>query len=205
MALPVFIFIGRSGCGKGTQAEMLDAYIKKFDSGAEILYLQTGAEFREFIKQEGLIPELARGVNKLGERQPDFLVVHLWAKFLLKNYHDGTYLILDGTPRSENESRILDTVFPFLRRKNVFVLFLDVSKENAAKRLLARGRSDDNPEEIEKRLGWYETDVAPALEYLSTNPWYTFLHIDGEPIPEKIHEEIIVSLEKHNAFTQERN
>lgn len=205
MTKPVFIFIGRSGCGKGTQAEYLNSYIKNIDSQALVLYLQTGAEFREFIKQKGLIPDLARGVLARGERQPDFLVIYLWSRFLLNLYDEKSYMIYDGTPRSEHEARIMNTVFPFLGRKEVYILFVEVSKEEAAKRLLARGRSDDNPEEIEKRLGWFDTDVLPAVEYLASNPWYAFIHINGEQNKEDVFKEIVTSLKSHGFGEEKEN
>ena len=139
-----------------------------------------------------------------GERQPDFLVIYLWATFILEKYRDDAYVMLDGTPRSENEAKIMDTVFPFLGRKAVYVLFLDVSKEESARRLLARGRNDDTPDEIETRLGWYDTDVVPAVEYLSANPWYTFLHINGEQSREGVFKEIIERLGAHG-FPGDKN
>ena len=43
-----FIFMGRSGCGKGTQAKLLMEYLKKIDPARDIFYLETGAGVREF-------------------------------------------------------------------------------------------------------------------------------------------------------------
>ena len=52
MSPQTFIFIGRSGCGKGTQAELLQKRVKEKDQSSEIFYLETGAYFREFLRGE---------------------------------------------------------------------------------------------------------------------------------------------------------
>ena len=44
-----FVFIGRSGCGKGTQAKLLIEELKKNDPAHEVMYIETGARIREFI------------------------------------------------------------------------------------------------------------------------------------------------------------
>ena len=49
-----FIFIGRSGCGKGTQAELLQEYIKKLDQQRLIFYIETGERFRQFFTEQSL-------------------------------------------------------------------------------------------------------------------------------------------------------
>ena len=56
MELQTFIFIGRSGCGKGTQVTLLQEHIKKQDHKRHILfYIETGERFRQFIKEHSLI------------------------------------------------------------------------------------------------------------------------------------------------------
>jgi adenylate kinase len=46
-----------------------------------------------------------------------------------------------------------------------YVIYLDVSKEEVIRRLTARGRADDTPEIILKRLEVYEEETAPLLDY----------------------------------------
>ena len=55
-----FIFIGRSGCGKGTQAELVQEHLKQIDPKRKVLYIQTGAEFREFIKGNSETQKLSK-------------------------------------------------------------------------------------------------------------------------------------------------
>src|SRR6185369_8914356 len=79
-----FIFIGRSGCGKGTQAELLQKSLQEKEPNAQIFYLETGANFREFIKGEKYSNTLARKIMEEGGRQPDFLAVWMWSHVLLE-------------------------------------------------------------------------------------------------------------------------
>ena len=56
-----FIFIGRSGCGKGTQAERLKKYITEHDSEKrEIFYFETGGGVRKFIGGSNFSSSLAK-------------------------------------------------------------------------------------------------------------------------------------------------
>ncbi|MEK7081472.1 MAG: nucleoside monophosphate kinase [Patescibacteria group bacterium] len=192
MDLQTFIFIGRSGCGKGTQAILLREHFKKQNPGADIFYLETGAEFREFINSKNYSSELSARIYLSGDRQPDFLAIFIWSQVLIKNLKGGEHLIIDGTPRSAHEAEILHTALSFYERKNPVVIYLNISVEAAEERLRARKRIDDKDDKKnDKRLNWFETDVSPAIDFLKNNPRYRFLEVDGENSPEEIHEEII--------------
>ena len=57
------LIIGRSGAGKGTQARLLNEYIKKIDKeGLPLFYVETGPRFREFIAREGYTNALAKEI-----------------------------------------------------------------------------------------------------------------------------------------------
>ena len=167
MDLQTFIFIGRSGCGKGTQAILLREHFKKQNPGADIFYLETGAEFREFINSKNYSSELSARIYLSGDRQPDFLAIFIWSQVLIKNLKGGEHLIIDGTPRSAHEAEILHTALSFYERKNPVVIYLNISVEAAEERLRARKRIDDKDDKKnDKRLNWFETDVSPAIDFL---------------------------------------
>lgn len=186
-----FIFIGRSGCGKGTQAKLLSDYLKKIDPEKDILYIQTGAEFREFIKGHSHTQKLSKEIYDKGGLQPEFLAVSMWLNVLVNKYHGNEYLIFDGTPRKYHEAGTLDSIFSFYGLDKPYVMNVEISKEESMKRLLARKRIDDTEEEIKKRLEWYETDVVPAVNFYRNNPNYHFFEINGERSSEDIHKDII--------------
>ncbi|MFA5737042.1 MAG: nucleoside monophosphate kinase [Candidatus Paceibacterota bacterium] len=199
--LKTFIFIGPSGCGKGTQAELLIKYLTEVgDISTEhpILHSESGQRFRDFIQETNFVAQETKMTMGLGARLPDALAVWNWAGYLIKNYTGKEHLIFDGSPRSLLEAKVLDTMLAFLKRGQAIVIFLDVSSQESTKRLLKRaieqGRADDNSEDIKRRLDWFEKDVRPALEYYEKESTHLFLHINGEQSREKIHEDIKIKI-----------
>ncbi len=190
-----FVFIGRSGCGKGTQADLLQKKIKEKDSENEILYLETGARFRDFLRQDGYSNKLSLGVYETGERQPDFLAIWMWANILLDSIKENNHILFDGITRSLPEAMTFSTAMEFYNRKP-YIVYLNVSREWSEERLILRGRSDDiQPEQIKNRLDWFERDTLPAVEYFKSNKLYNFLDINGEQPIEKVHQDILDKLE----------
>lgn len=195
MNLQTIIFIGRSGAGKGMQSGMLQEYLKEKTPDSPVLYIETGAYFRNFVKSDGYTWERAREVNEIGGRQPDFLAVWVWGNIFVDKLHGNEHIMFDGTPRSVGEAKMLDTAFPFYERHNPTVIFLNVSQTWAEDRLRGRGRADDlKPEVVAKRLAFFDKDVAPAVEYYRENPACRFLEINGEQTPEKVHADILKQL-----------
>jgi len=192
MNLKTFIFIGRSGCGKGTQAKLLIEYLEKIHTADKIFYLQTGQHFRDFVAKDGFANKMANEIAQEGGRQPDFLAVWIWSNSFLENVKNKEHLVIDGTPRSLNEARILDTAIKFYKRKKPVVIYMEVSRQWSEERLLARGRADDlEIEDIRKRLDWFEDDVMPAVEFYRNNSDYNLLDINGEQTIEEVHNEIM--------------
>ncbi|MEK9182189.1 MAG: nucleoside monophosphate kinase [Patescibacteria group bacterium] len=189
-----FIFIGRSGCGKGTQAKLLGEHLNKIDPKRKVFFLETGAEFRKFIQGEGYTQRLSKKIYDEGGSQPEFLSVYMWSHLIAENFEEDEYLIVDGTPRRFHEAGALDSIFDFYKREKPYLIFLNIGEKWAVERLLGRGRLDDNHEDIEARLKWYETDVVPAINFYRDNPKYIFLEINGEQTIEKIHLDILEKL-----------
>jgi adenylate kinase family enzyme len=188
-----FIFIGRSGCGKGTQAELLIKNLKDTTSG-EVFYLESGKRFRDFFAdaENSYTGELSRKIYDTGGLQPEFLAVWVWSNALVKNLDDKMHLVVDGAPRKLHEAHLLDSALKFYNRHDVNVIFVDISREEAEKRLLSRGREDDKDiEDIKRRLDWYDSDVVPVISFFRDNPDYRFHRIDGEKAIEEIHSDIL--------------
>ncbi len=187
----VFILIGRSGCGKGTQGELLTKYLKEIDSQRDTLYIQSGSEVREFIKGNSLTQRISNQYYKDDKLQPEFISVYMWINVLVNNFDESKHLIFDGTPRRKHEAGVLDSVFDFYSLKKPTVINIDVSEEWATAKLSARHRMDDNMDDIKKRLAWYITDVVPAIEFYKDNPRYNFISINGERSIDEVYKDII--------------
>ncbi|MDO8493229.1 MAG: nucleoside monophosphate kinase [bacterium] len=189
-----FIFIGKSGCGKGTQAALLAEYLNK-NHPRKIFNIETGAEFRKFINGTTYSAQMAKEIQVAGERQPDFLAINMWGQLFINSLEEGEHIIADGCPRSKLEAMVLETAFRFYKRDKPFIVYLDVSVDSVTDRLLKRGRADDQTEVIKKRLKFFEDDVRPAVDFYAENFGYNFLRIDGEPSIEEIHADLIKKLE----------
>lgn len=186
-----FILIGRSGCGKGTQAKLLETYLENAGSTHPVFYYESGALFREFISKENYSSKISKELYTLGSRQPTFLAIKMWASFFVEHLTGNEHFIIDGTPRSLLEAQALDTALNFYGRK-ANVIYLDVTRAWSEKHLLARGRADDtNKKNIEVRLNWFDTDVVPAIDYYKTNSPHNFMHIHSEQPIELVHEDIV--------------
>ena len=187
-----FIFIGRSGCGKGTQAVRLSEYLKKTDPAHPIQYIETGERFRKFIAGESAASKRANAIYERAERQPDFLAIWMWSSFIVDELSENEHLIIDGTPRSKDEAEVLLGALNFLDRKDVHVVYLNVSKEWSLARLSERGRVDDTSlAKREKRLAWFDTDVIPAVEFLQSASGVNFHDINGERTRDEVEKEML--------------
>jgi adenylate kinase family enzyme len=191
-----YIFIGRSGCGKGTQAELLKKYLE--EKGRSLLYIETGDEFRHYITGSNYSNQRSNEAYQRDERQPDFLACYMWTKVLSQEFKGSEDVMFDGTPRSLLEAKVLETAIDFFHFDTRFIINLDVSKDWSRERLLARGRSDDATlTKIDKRLAWYEKDALPAVEYFKDSPAFQFCNINGEQTVELVHADIVACIEPH--------
>ncbi len=198
MSPQTFIFIGRSGCGKGTQADLLQKLLKEKESQngtqREIFYLETGANFRQFIKGEKYSNRLADTIYKKGDRQSDFLAIWMWADVMLDSFKGTEHLFFDGIARSLPEATTFTTAMDFYNR-DVVVIYLNVSRKWSEARLFSRGRADDiNKEEVKKRLDWFDKDSLPVVDYFNVHKRYTLLDVNGEQSIEDVHKEIVQKL-----------
>ncbi len=195
MTPQTYIFIGRSGCGKGTQVELLKKDISAKDPATPLYHFETGKRFRDFIAADGYTNNLARAIMKSGKRQPDFLAIWMWSHHFIEDLKGGEHIVLDGLARSLNEAKILENAFEFYQRENPIVVFINVSRGWSEKRLLARGRADDVTADIKERLDWYERDVIPAVEYFRTHPKMKFIEVNGEQSVEDVHKELLAKIQ----------
>jgi adenylate kinase len=198
MHLRTFIFIGASGSGKGTQVKLLKEKLSARTPETPIFYLQTGQYFRDFVKSENYAAHIARHANETGERQPDFLAMWIWSDVFVKSLKGNEHIIIDGSPRSLNEAQNLDIAMKFFSRTQPTVIYLNVprrwSREHLLERAKKENRKDDTPESIEKRLGWFDRDVLPAINYYRRDRDYDFIEIDGTRSVEEVHSDIIARI-----------
>ncbi len=184
-----YIFIGRSGSGKGTQADLL---IKKLEKlGNKTLHVETGAFFREFIKKSLYTEVLAKKVVESGGLMPEAMAIHMWVSYLVDNFTGKEDLVFDGAPRKLMEAELLDGVLKFYNINKYKVIYINTSHDWSKARLLERKRKDDTEEGIENRLQWFNSDVMPSIEFFKNNKDCEFLDINGEQSIEQVHNEVM--------------
>ena len=177
------IVMGPSGAGKGTQVALLREYLEQQDPKREVLNVQVGKPFRDLAEKENVTAELLRGYLNDGLLVPEFLTVWAWGEALVHAYTHEQHVVFDGSPRRIEEARNLHEALEFYSRKNVLVMVLNVSKEWSRKMLAERKRADDiNPEDVERRLRWYDTDVVPVINFFKGNDAYRVIEIDRKSV-----------------------
>ncbi len=191
MNLQTIVFIGRSGCGKGTQVEQLRNFLKSNDT-RKIFHLEAGDRFRSLINEEKHISHLAKEIADRGGLQPEFLSIWAWTDKMVDGFNQNEHLLIDGTPRRLIEAKILESVFEFINRTEVNIIYLNVSREWAIEKMQKRGRNDDKKiEDVVARLDWFETDVVPVLDFYRAHKKHRFYEINGEQNIEKVHQDIL--------------
>jgi adenylate kinase family enzyme len=190
-----FIFIGRSGGGKGTQALLLKSYLES-KGHTNVTHITTGGSFREFIEQDNHVARVAKDINDRGALQPEFLAVWNWANIFITKLQGNETIILDGAPRKPFEASILHSAIHFLGYSKPTVIYLDVSESVSREHIKGRGREDDVEADVTNKMSWFETDVLPTLEVYRDDPRYNMLHINGNQSIEEVHKEIVTKYEE---------
>ncbi len=184
-----FLFFGRSGCGKGTQAGLIKQRLES--QGREVLYIETGRELRSFAEEKNTTAELVGEVMNNGDFLPPFVPIWIWTNALIRKFDNTQDLILDGLARRLHEAPILDSALRFYGRTNVHVVHINVTPAWSRERMLARQRADDNPDDVERRLHAFELNALPVLEYFKNQKGYDYFEVDGMQSIESVHHDIV--------------
>ncbi len=191
---PVYLFIGQSGAGKGTQIALLQEALLKKDPTTKFFAIETGDKFREFATSTTYTAHLTRELMEHGKLPPAFLGVHMWAHELMESYDGSTTIFVDGTPRVAEEVPLLLSAAQ-LYNWVIDVIYLQTSDEWAYARIKDRGRTDDQHEHaIMSRIEWFHTSVEPAIELLKTSSLVRFHGIHGEQTIEHVHNDVCQEL-----------
>ncbi|MDH3232635.1 MAG: adenylate kinase [Alphaproteobacteria bacterium] len=158
------ILLGPPGCGKGTQAQILQ---DRFGA----VQLSTGEMLRAAVKAGTTLGQQAETIMNAGKLVPDDLIVSMIAERIDEPDCRGGF-ILDGFPRTVAQAKALDAMLEEKGLKLDHVIELEVDEAVLFARIEGRAaesggapRADDNPETLKKRLGVYREQTAPILPY----------------------------------------
>lgn len=184
------IFLGLSGSGKGTQVQLLADVLRAHNP---VHIVSTGDLFRRLQEFTTDVGKRVKRILQEGGLPFDDLATTLWMHEIAFRVHEHEGIIFDGAPRRLDEAKNIDRFLEFLERKhNTKVVYLSVTPEEITKRLLQRGRADDNLTAIEGRIDYFQQSVLPTLEYYRKEN--RLIEINGEQPAENVHADIIKAL-----------
>ena len=161
------LFLGPPGAGKGTQANL---FCKKYG----LVHLSTGDLLRDEVSSGSVLGFKAAEIMNKGELVSDELVLSI-VEGRLVNIDKGW--LLDGFPRNVNQANSLKKLLEKINQPLEAVISIKVDDDYLIKRLLARGREDDNEEVIANRLKIYRDKTSPLVDLYSKQG--ILMEIDG--------------------------
>lgn len=176
-------FVGSPGSGKSTQADLLEKEISKYSN---VEHINVGKRLRESVSTD------VKKVMDAGDLVSNKLVEGTLADSIYEA-NKAEYFLLDGFFRTKKEAEWLISHQKELDIDLSVVVNIELSKEEAKKRLSKRGRSDDGLDDIDNRLSIFKTNIDEVLGYLKENGIRVDL-IDGDKSPGEVFENIFTML-----------
>jgi adenylate kinase len=180
----VIILLGPPGAGKTTQAQFLKKHYRiPFFSAAEIVRKSYGKKTKD---SRSLEPQAASG---------DLLADSALNDLMLQSFKKADFtrgFILDGYPANRVQAEFFRGALRDLRLPEPAVVLLEVTDSVAQQRMTSRGRADDKPATIERRLADYHREIDTIRE---AYPPARILRVDGTRPEPEISREVVKALE----------
>lgn len=176
----MILFFGPPGSGKSVQGGLL---VKR--NGWN--WLSTGQLFRDSSDPE-VLSRLAKG------ELIDDALTNKVLNDALHRADDQARVVLDGYPRNREQAEWLDKHLPGHGREIMAVIVFNVPGEELMRRLAERGRVEDSPEVIERRLDIYLENTRPVLEFYEKRN-VPVITVDGRGEVSEVHERIQQAVE----------
>lgn len=171
----MIIFFGPAGAGKSVQGQILAArHGWRWLSAGQLLRDQKDTE---------LIRQM-----QTGDLAPTELVNNV-VKEALVSAKDLDGVILDGYPRELVQAQWLVDTQAHHGRDIRLAIVLEAPRHEILKRLAVRGRVDDTPEAIDKRLQIYRSEIYPILDFFN-DQHIPIVHMGGVGTVGEVHDKI---------------
>lgn len=176
----MIVFFGPAGAGKSVQGQILAArqgwrwisagqVLRDTHDPAILSLMQAG----DLVPHEDITRIMGDAITKAGNIDQ---------------------IILDGFPREMPQAEWLVESKTHHGRDIKLVVVLEVPREELMKRLEIRGRVDDTPEAIDRRLHIYRQEMYPILGLFSDDH-IPVVHVDGVGSVGEIHDRIYTELQ----------
>lgn len=178
----MIIFFGPTGAGKSVQGQMVAAR-------HDWEWLSTGQLLRDSDD-----PKIMQ-ILKSGDLVGDGITYELFNTALQEARDDGfNNVIVDGFPRTKDQAQWLSRYMKMNDEKIDLVIALEVPESEIMGRLEKRGRMEDTPETIAKRMNIYRQKMYPVLGIFAEQG-IRIVHIDGTGTVGEVHDKIQCELE----------
>ncbi len=209
--------LGLPGAGKGTQSQKIsDRYdvpavsmgdLLRAESDAVIRYDDDEEENRDLYRigdavartqEPELLPDYLETIGQRlnnGEGPSTATSTYFLEQRLDQSDCEQGYVI-DGFPRWQEQADAMDDIDTLDA-----IIYLDVSEDEIYRRLMERGRDDDTPDAIARRIEWQRDGLDDVLDHYSdsTVPVET---IDADPSPDDVWADIYDTMEQYTGDTQ---
>lgn len=211
----IIVLLGPPGCGKGTQAEILESELG-------LKKLSTGDMLRDIAKQDSPLSTEIKTIMNSGGLVSDELIIKVIEERIAK-YDCKGGIILDGFPRTLAQARHLEKLLlenSELQNSELNIISIEVNDISIVKRISGRfscskclsgyhdefkpttkpgicdkcgsteftRRKDDNKDTVKKRLDSYYNDTAPIIDFYEEKKMLN--KIDGEQNMKKVFEDL---------------
>ena len=184
------VILGRQGSGKGTQSERLT---ERFGC----VHLSTGDALRAAVAAGTELGRQAKAIMDSGALVGDDIMNGIVRDRLARDDVAEAGVLLDGYPRTSEQADALEAILDELGHRLDVAINIDVAIEEVTTRMLARGRSDDTLEAIQRRLELYEEQTAPLRDWFDARG--LLATVDGVGMPDEVFERVVDVVERSRA------
>lgn len=179
------VIFGRQGAGKGTQcARLVERY--------GIAHISTGDMLRAAVAAGTELGNQAKAIMDAGGLVSDEIMIGIVDERLAQDDAREVGYVLDGFPRTTAQAEAMLEVVGGPAGLDAAVE-LSVPLDEVRQRMMDRGREDDTPEAIQKRLDLYDAETQPVIDWFAERE--LLVKVDGFGTEDEVASRLAAAIE----------